>query len=171
MPKGNNYPQAALDAIEPSSVHETVTSLKQLYDLGRPKTDFEVEDRINKYFEFCEHSSVRPGIETLCMALHISRQMLYKWAAGECSEVRQELAQSAKAFISAYIEQAMLSGKINPASGIFLMKNWLSYKDTVSIEEALPLNVGQKALSATELPKLGKAYKDISALPDLGQKE
>lgn len=29
-----------------------------------------------------------------------------------------------------------MRGKLNPASGIFLMKNWLSYKDTISFEEA-----------------------------------
>lgn len=34
----------------------------------------------------------------------------------------QELIQSTKAFIGAFIEQAMLGGKISPPSGIFLMK-------------------------------------------------
>ena len=62
--------------------------------------------------------------------------------------------QSAKAFISAYIEQAMLSGKISPPSGIFLMKNWLGYKDTVSIEEAMPHEDIKQVLTAAELPKL-----------------
>ena len=31
----------------------------------------------------------------------------------------------------------MLGGKISPPSGIFLMKNWLSYKDTISLEETI----------------------------------
>ena len=34
------------------------------------------------------------------------------------------------------MEQAILRGKLNPASGIFLMKNWLNYKDSYSFEEA-----------------------------------
>ena len=71
-----------------------------------------------------------------------------------CSEERQELIQSAKSFIGAYIEQAMLGGKISPPSGIFLMKNWLSYKDAISIEEAIPQIDNKKALTAAELPKL-----------------
>nr|WP_294660781.1 hypothetical protein [uncultured Blautia sp.] len=33
------------------------------------------------------------------------------------------------------MEQAILRGKLNPASGIFLMKNWLNYKDSYSFEE------------------------------------
>lgn len=44
--------------------------------MGRPQTDEEVANRINDYFEFCERSSIRPGIESLCMALHISRTTL-----------------------------------------------------------------------------------------------
>lgn len=33
------------------------------------------------------------------------------------------------------MEQAILREKLNPASGIFLMKNWLNYKDSYSFEE------------------------------------
>lgn len=58
----------------------------------------------------------------------------------------QELIQSAKAFI----EQAMLGGKISPPSGIFLMKNWLSYKDAISIEESMPRKDERQIISADE---------------------
>ena len=135
----NNYPQAGLGEIEPEAVQQLVTSLKELHELGKPKTDEETKERIDEYFSFCERSSLRPGIESLCLSLHITRTTLYRWANGQdCSSYRQELVQSAKAFIGAFIEQAMLSGKISPPSGIFLMKNWLSYKDAISIEESIP---------------------------------
>ena len=61
----NNYPQAKLDNIEPAAVQQIVSSLKELHDMGRPQTDEEVANRINDYFEFCERSSIRPGIESL----------------------------------------------------------------------------------------------------------
>ena len=153
----NNYPTASLNGMAPTAVTELVTSLKQLHDEGRPETDKDLEKRINDYFSFCEQSAIRPGIESLCLALHISRTTLFRWSKGEdCSERRQELVLSAKAFISAFIEQAMLSGKINPASGIFLMKNWLNYKDTVSLEEATPEGSKGRALSVDQLPKLSE---------------
>lgn len=156
----NNYPQAGLDEIEPAAVQQIVSSLKELHDKGRPKTDEEVEERINEYFSFCERSSIRPGIESLCLSLHISRTTLFKWNRGiDCSLYRQELTQSAKAFISAFIEQAMLGGKISPPSGIFLAKNWLGYKDTISIEESIPEQTTERALTAAELPKLGDLKK------------
>lgn len=150
--KKNNYPQGALDEIEPSAVQELVTSLKELHDKGKPKTDTEIKERIEEYFTLCQHSSIRPGIESLCLSLHIGRTCLYNWSNGiGCSRECQEMVQSAKAFIAAYIEQAMLSGKISPPSGIFLMENWLSYKDSVSIEERVPEKPERKMLSTEEL--------------------
>lgn len=170
----NNYPQAGLDDLEPEAVQQIVSSLKELHELGRPQTDEQTKQRIDEYFAFCERSSIRPGIESLCMALHISRTTLFRWNNGEdCSEYKQELIQSAKSFIGAFLEQAMLGGIISPPSGIFLMKNWLSYKDAISIEETLPQKDSRKSLSATELPKLGewKASQGNTTLPLLHTSE
>lgn len=138
MGKISNYPTKELENIEKPIVKEIVTDLKQLHELGRPKTDAEVADRIDSYFAFCQESSIRPGVESLCLSLHISRQTLFRWCSGEgCSEYRQELAQSAKALVSAYIEQASLSGRINPATSIFLMKNWMGYRDSPGENEVI----------------------------------
>lgn len=169
----NNYPQAGLDDLEPATVQQIVTSLKELHDMGRPKTDDEVARRIDDYFDFCQRSSIRPGIESLCMSLHISRTTLFRWNNGEdCSTYRQELIQSAKSFIGAFLEQAMLGGKISPPSGIFLMKNWLSYKDAISIEESMPQDTHKKALSDAELPQLGQMIQtQTELLPQLKDME
>jgi hypothetical protein len=148
--------QQVIEDLDPSTVQAMVTSLKQLHDLGKPETDEEVEERIKYYFEFCEQSGLRPGVESLAAALHISRQTLFYWSNGtNCSPRRTEAVQSAKALISAFLEQCVMSGKISPPSGIFLMKNWLSYKDTVSIEEATPTHMERKPLTAADLPRLG----------------
>ena len=169
MGKGS-YPQGQIDDMEPSTVQEIVTSLRQLYDRGKPETDEEIKQRIDEYFSFCQQSSIRPGIESLCMALHISRTTLFNWNNGiGCSLVCQEHIQSAKALIGAFIEQAMLGGKISPPSGIFLMKNWLSYKDAISIEESIPNKEPQHILTADELPRLcGTGEVQGEVLPQLG---
>ena len=146
---GKNYPQGALDEMEPTTVQEIVTSLKELHDMGKPGTDAEIKKRIDDYFLFCQRSSIRPGIESLCMALHISRTTLFNWNAGiNCSSYRHEIISTAKGFIAAFLEQAMARGKISPPSGIFLMKNWLNYKDTISFENAVatqPTNLQRTA--------------------------
>ena len=152
----NNYPQSGLDDVPPAQVREIVSSLRQLHDLGKPQSDAETEERINAYFEFCERSSIRPGIESLCLSLHISRTTLFRWNNGQdCSERRKELIQTAKSFITACLEQYFLSGKINPATGIFLAKNWMGYRDTISLEESVPQSSVRQAMNASELPKLG----------------
>ena len=50
------------------------TVRKKIKLKNEPKTDEEVEERINEYFSFCERSSIRPGIESLCLSLHIREQ-------------------------------------------------------------------------------------------------
>ena len=50
----NNYPQAGLDNMEPAAVQQIVASLRELHELGRPKTDEEVAKRINDYFDLCQ---------------------------------------------------------------------------------------------------------------------
>lgn len=159
----NYYPQGQIDDIEPSTVREIVTSLRELHDRGKPQTDEEIRQRIDEYFSFCQQSSIRPGIESLCLSLHISRTTLFNWNNGiNCSEKCQEYVQSAKAFIAAYIEQAVLGGKISPPSGIFLMKNWLNYRDTISLEDNIPETTARRVLTAADLPKLGGMGKHES---------
>lgn len=137
MGQRNNFPNNKLNEMDANAVQGIVTNIRQLYEKGKPKDDEECERRINDFFEFCERTSTRPGIETLCMSLHITRQTLLNWTRGEgCTPKRKALAQEAKSFIGAFLEQAALSGKINPATSIFLMKNWLGYKDSVMYETA-----------------------------------
>jgi hypothetical protein len=97
------------------------------------------------------------------LALHVSRTTLYRWANGEdCSQARQEVIQTAKAFISAFIESALMNGKISPPSGIFLMKNWCNYKDTISIEEnSISSGNHTQQLTASQLPVLKAPTDDV----------
>lgn len=163
----NNYPQAAVDEIEPEGVQQLCNSIRELYDKGKPQSDEEVKQRIDEYFDFCQRSSIRPGIETLALSLHVSRITIYNWGNGVyCSPERQEIIQRAKGFIAAFLEQAILCGKISPPSGIFIAKNWLGYRDSISIEESIPKTSTQKALTAEELPQLGE-WQGNSELPTL----
>ena len=128
----NNLPTKKLSEMDSATVQGLVANVKELYDRGKPETDEEVAQRIDEFFGLCERTSLRPGIETLCMALHISRQTLLNWSRGDgCSRERKELVNGARAFIHAFLEQASLSGKLNPATSIFLLKNWCGYRDTV----------------------------------------
>ena len=110
MARANNFPQAGLEKIDPKTVQAITMSLVDLYNKGKPKTDNEVRQRVNEYFEYCQASSLRPGVETLRTALHVSRSTLYEWSQGRnCSSERAEIIQGARSIIDSFLEQAMLS--------------------------------------------------------------
>ncbi len=168
----SNFPQMQLEEMEKPAVQQMVTDLRQLYDMGRPQSNAELEERINNYFEFCQNSAIRPGIESLCLALHISRTTLFNWSRGSgCDRERQEIAECAKSFISAFLEQAALSGRISPPTGIFLLKNWCSYKDAYSFENLADDNAISESpiLSREEIAAHYSNYIGVSEpeLPDL----
>ena len=161
----SNFPNAqGLSELEKPDIRCLVSDLRQLHNLGQPKTDAEVEQRITDYFAFCENSALRPGIESLCLALHISRMSLFNWANGRgCSAERQRIVQTAKAFISAFLEQITMSGKISPPSGIFLLKNWCNYKDAYSFDAAGPTDNLRPTLTTEEIED---QYADFAELPE-----
>lgn len=139
-PKGvKGFPPTQLNNIPAEKAKMITQNLIELQSMGRPKTDTEIVSRIDAFFNFCADSGTRPGIEALCLSLHITRTTLFRWAKGEgCSDFVRDAVIQAKNVVTAYIEQAQLSGSLNPASGIFLLKNWAGYRDTLSIEDSLP---------------------------------
>ena len=155
-----------LDAVPKEKSQMITNNLMELNKMGKPETNSELIDRIEQYFEFCSRSSMRPGVESMCLALHISRTTLFRWANGEdCDPERQKIIVNAKQMLAAYLEQASLSGAINPVSSIFLMKNWLSYKDVISFEESVSATEDKKPINLTNeqlAARLGGRIDSIS---------
>lgn len=170
-------PQGQLVEMNPAKTRAIIHSLRELHDMGKPETNSELRERIDMFFQFCEDSNIRPGVQVLCTALHISRTTLFRWNNGEdCDRERQEIIGMAKSFIDSFLEQVTLSGQVSPPVGIFLLKNWCNYKDTVSIEESTPHEEKKRILSADELPKLDlrkEEYegKSVAMFPDLTHTE
>lgn len=161
--KNSNYPTNQLNNLPEKLCSEVVCNLRELAIKGKPENITELKDRINNYFAFCEERGFRPGIESLCLALSISRQTLWKWCAGEnCSDEWTEECRIAKQFILTFLEQATLLNRLNPASSIFYFKNWGSYKDSISFDEAMPITSTRQALTAEQLPQFGtEKRKDV----------
>lgn len=154
-----------LNEVPANFLSETVSSLKQMHDLGKPETDKEVADRVDMYFKLCIENGFRPGVESLCAALHVSRTTLFNWNRGiKCSQERQEIINTAKSLIDATLEQMVLCGKISPPSGIFIMKNWLGYSDQISLEENDTQREARMKVQDNEI-------LPISKLPILGDSE
>ena len=151
-----SYPNKTIDdALAADFVESTVSSLVELSNEGIPQNTEELKQRISDYFQFCAERAMRPGIETLSLALSVSRQTFWNWSQGVYSrdEEWQQACQKAKQVILSFLECASLQGKLNPATSIFLLKNWGNYADTVTLETGEAQT--QKSLTASNLPILG----------------
>lgn len=123
-------------------VGDTLTFIEKCASKGKPKDIDELKQRIFDFFELCKAENRRPAIELLAFSLGVRRQTFWQWCQGMgCDPEWSECCRLAKQMILAFIEQVSLSGKLNPATSIFLLKNWAGYKDTISFDDAQP-NLG-----------------------------
>lgn len=107
-------------------------TLHNLKLMNQPRIDAndreQVENRILWYFETCLEDDIKPGVAGLCVALGISRQAWQTWGAGTRRNYT-DIVERTRQVMESIMEQYMLSGKINPVTGIFLLKNNFGYAD------------------------------------------
>ena len=73
----------------------------------------------------------------MCNWLGISRDTVNSWRRGEYRDkTHSDLINKAYAMLEELMNDYMLNGKVNPASGIFLLKNIHGYRDQVDIVAA-----------------------------------
>ena len=100
-------------------------------DISDPE---QVKKRIGEYFQHCADNDRKPQIVGMCNWLGISRQALNEWRNGVTrSATHGDIVKKACAIIEEMWADFMLNGKINPASGIFLSKNWFNYRDQTDV--------------------------------------
>ena len=70
----------------------------------------------------------------MCNWLRISRDTLNKWENGVVrASTHTDIIKKARRLIEEMWADMMMTGRINPASGIFLSKNWFNYKDVADV--------------------------------------
>ena len=118
---------------EPGDNRKYILHSLRLADLG--KVDLtsvdEVAQRIRTYFEICADDDMKPSVAGLAVALDIDRTYLWEIRAGRKGknpEVANTLKRAMK-LLDLQMVDYMQNGKINPVSGIFLMKNNFGYAD------------------------------------------
>lgn len=95
-------------------------------DTSDPKA---VEDRLMWYFQRCIENNMKPTYSGFASALGVSRQTIWKWRDGQERPENYPIIESAMNMLEQLMEMYMMNGQINPASGIFLLKNHFGYKD------------------------------------------
>ncbi len=107
--------------------HNIQISMLPSIDTADPK---QVEKRIYEYFQICGENDMKPSMAGMALAIGITREALWRWSVGDTrSDTHRNTIKKAVQMLDAQMVDYMQNGKINPVSGIFLMKNSFGYKD------------------------------------------
>ena len=96
----------------------------------------QIERRINQYHEFCYQNDMKPSVVGMALAIGVDRTTLWKWENGVQSNkplVVRNLLKKGREINELMLDQLMQNGKLNPVTGIFLMKNHHGYKDQADV--------------------------------------
>ena len=149
--------------MEPGEVSEMLLNGLVIYNLPKIDTDDaeQVEKRVGEYFQICAERGMKPSVAGFAMALGIDRRTLWTWVNERTAKPRAVVDTLKKAYqiLNFAIEEYMQNGKINPVSGIFLMKNNFGYKD----QSEVVLTPNNPLGEATDRSTLEQKYLD--ALP------
>jgi hypothetical protein len=87
-----------------------------------------LQERIETYFTICAEDDQKPSVAGLALAVGVDRKTIWQWSQTENSD-RSNTIKRAYQILNLMMEGYMQNGKINPVSGIFLMKNNFGYTD------------------------------------------
>lgn len=95
-----------------------------------------IKERLMWYFERCIDNNMKPTMSGMAASLGVSRTTLWDWHNGvrrPDNPEHYQIVESAYNMLEQLMEMYMMNGQINPASGIFLLKNHFGYRDVQDI--------------------------------------
>ena len=120
-----------------------------------------VQQRVTDYFLLCNADDMKPTVTGMALAFGVNRKTLWKWVNGiQCEFVSNESRDTLKkaySILEAQMENYMQYGKINPVSGIFLMKNNMGYEDKTEMVITPKSPIGE----ADDTQALAERYGDV----------
>lgn len=148
-----------------------------------PKIDLrdpeQVTHRMIEFFELCAKYDKKPLYISLANALGIDRHRLMEIKTGEyrhdeafsfVSEASASRIQKVTDMMNGVYEDYMMNGKVNPATGIFLMKNYFGYKDQNDYNFTTD-NSAEKKIDAAAIRKKYKVVNPVPPKEIEGQKD
>lgn len=150
-----------------------------LADNGWDRNDPEAtQQRVIDYFSVCVKNDMKPSVAGLSLALGIHRTVLWALVHGNTKIVEESRNVLKKAYLilNSQMEDYMQNGKINPVSGIFLMKNNMGYEDKkeINVNPTAELDAGlsQEQLKAKYMGAIESAEKkEIAAATNYEESE
>lgn len=131
----NNFPSTA----QPDEPGENARYLRYaLVSLDLPPIDIsdinQCEKRAHDYFNFCIDNDRKPNIVGLCNWLGITRETFHTWRQGDYrSATHSDFMKKCVSVMEEINLDYFQNGKINPAAGIFILKNHFGYRDVTDL--------------------------------------
>jgi hypothetical protein len=110
--------------------------IRKLGQNGKPKTQQEMQDRIDEYFQLCQSYGLNPTVEGLALAVDYDRRSLFDIQNGKGRLAFSDIVKKAKDFIANYDAILASANKINSAVYCFRSKNFYGMKDVQQVEVA-----------------------------------
>lgn len=106
-------------------------------------TDSEqMKTRIKEYFEICFKNKVHPSIAGLATAFHVHRYTIWQWAHRTPPSDPRSIVRAADQVINTFVNDLMVTGKIDKVVGMFLLQNNADYTNGPDKHENLaPLQI------------------------------
>lgn len=118
---------------EPGDNRKYILHSLRLAELPKPNLTSveEVTQRIKDYFTICAEDDMKPSVAGLALAMDIDRRYLWEIREGHKGKnpAVADTIKKAMKILDLQMVDYMQNGKINPVSGIFLMKNNFGYAD------------------------------------------
>ena len=162
--KKRNRPDLAnfgADLAEPGDNARFIRAARVALDL--PPIDIsdekQVKQRINEYLNHCETYDIKPSVIGVCNWLGISRDTLNNWKNGNYRNgSHSDMIKKVYAMLEEISIDYFQGGKVNPAAGIFLLKNHFGYRDVTDLEitpkqSITDQNASEIAQKYNELPE------------------
>ncbi len=138
--------------LEPGENTKYLSHSLAMMDWKKPdmKSVEAVQERLMKYFQLCADNDMKPSFAGMALAFGVDRTTMWKWCSGAgdikplAPEIRNTLKKGQQ-ILNAQMEDYMQNGKINPVSGIFLMKNNMGYTDQQEVVLRPDSPLGEKA--------------------------
>lgn len=108
--------------------------LRQWGKIEQPKTDDEIEQRIEDYMAYCEQVGVRPTVEGMGLALGYTRVSMNNWRHGlSCSPRRTEIINMAYDTLASFDADMVVNNQMPQIPYIFRSKNYYGMRDQTDV--------------------------------------
>jgi hypothetical protein len=131
------------------------------------KTDEELCDRLNWFFDTCRQTNQLPTVEKMCLAIGYDRTTVFDWISGRCgcgiSAVAPDIIKKAKDVLKTFDAKLVISGKLNFLAYCFRAKNYYGMVDKAEYV----LTPNQKQESDYDADEISKRYlTEVTTISD-----